>query len=114
IVSVLVLTVYFGALAIVSGFLANLVLYNSSLSSMQASFAEALVPLDLPLFLCKGIGLSVLSGWLCCHFSMEVSASPTEVPQRSNQAVVSSMLACVVFNTLITVGFYSLVGPPLQ
>lgn len=114
VVSVLVLTVYFGALAIMGGFLANLVLYNSSLSSMQSGFAEALVPLDLPLFLCKGVGLGVLSGWLCCHFGMEVGASPTEVPQRASQAVVSSMLACVVFNTLVTAGFYSLVGPPIQ
>lgn len=114
VVSVLVLTVYFGALAIIGGFVANWVLYNSSLSAMQSGFAEALVPLDLPLFLCKGIGLGVLSGWLCCHFGMEVGASPTEVPQRASQAVVSSMLACVVFNTLVTAAFYSLVGPPLQ
>jgi phospholipid/cholesterol/gamma-HCH transport system permease protein len=114
IVSVLVLTVYFGALAIAGGLFANMVLYNSSLGAMQSGFTEALVPLDLPLFLCKGIGLGVLSGWLCCHFGMEVGASPTEVPQRASQAVVSSMLACVVFNTFVTVGFYSLVGPPLQ
>lgn len=114
VISVLVLTVYFGALAIMGGFLANLVLYNSSLGSMQSGFAEALVPLDLPLFLCKGVGLGVLAGWLCCHFGMEVGASPTEVPQRASQAVVSSMVACVVFNTLVTAGFYSLVGPPLQ
>lgn len=114
VVSVLVLTVYFGAMAILGGFVANLALYNSSLSAMQSGFAEALVPLDLPLFLCKGLGLGILVGWLCCHFGMEVSASPTEVPQRASQAVVSSMLACVVFNTLVTVGFYSLVGPPLQ
>jgi phospholipid/cholesterol/gamma-HCH transport system permease protein len=114
VISVLVLTVYFGALAILGGFFANLALYHTSLAAMQSGFAEALVPLDLPLFLCKGLGLGVLVGWLCCHFGMEVGASPTEVPQRASQAVVSSMLACVVFNTAVTVGFYSLVGPPLQ
>ncbi len=114
VISVLVLTVYFGAMAILGGFLANWALYNSSLAAMQSGFAEALVPLDLPLFVCKGLGLGVLVGWLCCHFGMEVGASPTEVPQRASQAVVSSMLACVVFNTLVTLGFYSLVGPPLQ
>lgn len=114
VVSVLVLTVYFCALAILGGFLANLALYNTSLAAMQAGFAEALVPLDLPLFFCKGLGLGVLVGWLCCHFGMEVGASPTEVPQRASQAVVYTLLGCVVFNTMVTVGFYSLVGPPLQ
>jgi phospholipid/cholesterol/gamma-HCH transport system permease protein len=114
VVSVLVLTVYFCALAILGGFVANLALYNTSLAAMQSGFSEALVPLDLPLFFCKGLGLGVLVGWLCCHFGMEVGASPTEVPQRASQAVVYTLLGCVVFNTLVTVGFYSLVGPPLQ
>lgn len=114
VISAIVLTVYFGALAIIGGLLANFVLYTSSLGAMQSGFVEALVPLDLPLFVVKGVGLGVLVGWLCCHFGMEVGASPTEVPQRASQAVVFSMLACVVFNTLVTLGFYSLVGPPIQ
>lgn len=114
VISAVVLTVYFGALAIIGGLLANLVLYASSLGAMQSGFVEALVPLDLPLFVVKGVGLGALVGWLCCHFGMEVGASPTEVPQRSSQAVVLSMFACVVFNTMVTLGFYSLVGPPIQ
>lgn len=114
VVSVLVLTVYFGALAIGGGFVASLVLGHSSVGGVQAGFSDALLPLDLPLFFFKGAGLGVLVGWLCCHFGMEVGASPTEVPQRASQAVVSSMLACVIFNTVVTLGFYSLVGPPLR
>lgn len=111
IVSVLVLTVYFGAMAIIGGYLANFLVGTSSFTAMQAGFAAALVPLDLPLFVIKGIGLGVIVGWLCCHFGLEVGASPTEVPQRASQAVVLSMLACVVFNTAATLGFYWFAGP---
>ncbi|MEN9577082.1 MAG: hypothetical protein RJA70_91 [Pseudomonadota bacterium] len=111
IVSVLVLTVYFGAMAIIGGYLANFLLGTSSFTAMQAGFAAALVPGDLPLFVIKGLGLGVIVGWLCCHFGLEVGSSPTEVPQRASQAVVLGMLACVVFNTAATLGFYWFAGP---
>jgi len=113
VISVTVLTVYFGAMAIAGGFMASTVLAGASFASLQAGFSEALLPGDLPLFALKGTSLGLIVGWLCCHYGMEVGTSPTEVPQRASQAVVTAMLACVVFNTLVTVGFYSLVGPPV-
>lgn len=114
VISVVVLTVYFGALAIMGGFAASTLLAGASVSSLQAGFAEALLPGDLPLFAFKGVGLGLIVGWLCCHYGLEVGASPTEVPQRASQAVVNGMLACVVFNTFVTLAFYSLVGPPVS
>ncbi len=114
VVSVLVLTVYFGALAIIGGYLVTAIIGGPSITAMQSGFADALVPLDLPLFVLKGTGLGVIVGWLCCHFGLEVGASPTEVPQRASQAVVSGMLACVVFNTFVTVAFYWYAGPPIR
>ncbi len=114
VVSVLVLTVYFGALAILGGFLVTLVIGAPSFLAMRAGFADALVPLDFPLFVLKGAGLGVIIGWLACHFGLEVGASPTEVPMRASQAVVFGMLACVVFNTVVTVTFYYFAGPPIQ
>jgi phospholipid/cholesterol/gamma-HCH transport system permease protein len=114
VISVLVLTVYFGTLAIIGGWAVTAVIGRTSFTAMQSGFTDALLPLDLPLFVLKGCGLGVIVGWLCCHFGLEVGASPTEVPQRASQAVVFGMLACVVFNTLLTVGFYWIAGPPLQ
>ncbi len=114
VISVLVLTVYFGTLAIIGGYAVTAVIGRTSFAAMQSGFTDALVPLDLPLFVIKGSGLGVIVGWLCCHFGLEVGASPTEVPQRASQAVVFGMLACVVLNTLLTVGFYWIAGPPLR
>lgn len=112
--SVLVLTVYFGAMAIIGGGIASAFLGRFSFAALRSGFMSALLPADLPLFLLKGSGLGVIVGWLSCHFGLEVGTSPTEVPQRASQAVVFSMLACVVFNTAVTIGFYWIAGPPVR
>ena len=71
------------------------------------------MPADLILYLTKCIGLGTIVGWLCCHFGLEAQTSPTEVPQRASQAVMMSLLTCVLFNTLVTALFYTMVGPLL-
>jgi phospholipid/cholesterol/gamma-HCH transport system permease protein len=112
--SVLVLTVYFGALAIIGGGIASAFLGRFSFAALRSGFMSALLPADLPLFVLKGTGLGFIAGWLPCHFGLEVGASPTEVPQRASQAVVLTMLACVGFNTIVTVVFYWVAGPPVR
>lgn len=111
IVSVLVLTVYFGTLAILSGYGFSVLIGGSSFGTLQSGVGDALSPADLPLFLVKGLGLGTLVGWVCCHFGLEVGASLTEVPRRASQAVMMSLLVCVVYNAVVTAGFYWLVGP---
>lgn len=114
VVSVLVLTVYFGAVAIMAGYLVGVVMGGTGVGNMGAGFTEALLPADLPLFLIKGLGLGTIVGWLCCHFGLQAEGSPTEVPKRSSHAVVMSLLACVAYNAMITLGFYWTVGPPVR
>lgn len=114
IVSVLVLTVYFGAVAIMAGYLMGVAMGGGSVANMGAGFTEALLPADLPLFLLKGLGLGTIVGWLCCHFGLEAEGSPTEVPKRASHAVVMSLLACVAYNAMVTLGFYWMVGPPVR
>jgi ABC-type transporter Mla maintaining outer membrane lipid asymmetry permease subunit MlaE len=72
------------------------------------------VPQDAGLYLLKCSGLGLLVGWLSCHYGLQVRGSPTEVPQRASQAVIMSLVAAVVFNTLVTAAFYMLVGPPIR
>lgn len=114
VVSVLVLTVYFGAVAILAGYAVGLGIGASSLTSLRAGFHAALEPGDLVLYPVKCIGLGTIVGWLSCHFGLDVRGSPTEVPQKASQAVIMSLLACVMYNTLVTAGFYWIVGPPVR
>jgi phospholipid/cholesterol/gamma-HCH transport system permease protein len=107
------LTIYFGIIAILSGYFIGNAL-GASFTSLQSGFSEALQPADLVLYFVKCIGLGAIVGWLCCHFGLDVRSSPTEVPQKASQAVIMSLLACVVYNTVVTASFYWVVGAPVQ
>jgi ABC-type transporter Mla maintaining outer membrane lipid asymmetry permease subunit MlaE len=86
----------------------------STFQALQTGFAEALVPEDAVLYMLKASGLGLLVGWLCCHYGLEVRVSPTEVPQKASKAVIMTLLTCVIFNTIVTAGFYMIVGPPMH
>jgi len=113
IVGVMVLTVYFGIIAITSGYVTGVVM-GASFAALQAGFSEALVRGDIVLFFLKCGGLGLLVGWLSCHYGLEVRVSPTEVPQKASQAVIMTLLTCVIYNAMVTAGFYMIVGPPVR
>jgi len=105
-VSVLVLTVYFGMIAILSGCIMGLTLGASSFADLQVGFSTALTRADILLYMVKCAGLGTLVGWLCCHYGLSVEGSPTEVPEKASRAVIMSILACVAYNTAVTAAFY--------
>ncbi len=113
-VSVVVLMVYFAAVAFVSTAGLGLAVSSAGSESLLAGVRAALTPYDLGLFLVKGLGLGTLVGWLSCHYGLGVKSSPTEVPQMASHAVVMSLFGSVAFNTLVTAVFYWTVGPPLR
>jgi phospholipid/cholesterol/gamma-HCH transport system permease protein len=113
-VSVIVLMIYFSAVAILGGYLVSGLIAAPNFSALRAGFGAALVWQDLVSFLAKGTGLGIIVGWLCCHYGLEVKASRTEVPQKASKAVVMTLLGCVICNTSITALFYYFVGPPMR
>jgi len=113
-VSVVVLMVYFTAIALLSAAGLGLAVSSAGSESLLAGVRAALTPYDFPLFFGKGVGLGTLVGWLSCHYGLGVKSSPTEVPQMASRAVVMSLLGAVAFNTLTTAVFYWTVGPPLR
>lgn len=113
-VSVVVLMVYFSAVALLSTAGLGLLVSGAGSESLVAGIRAALTPYDFALFFGKGLGLGTLVGWLSCHYGFGVKSSPTEVPQMASHAVVMSLLGSVTFNTLTTAVFYWTVGPPLR
>jgi ABC-type transporter Mla maintaining outer membrane lipid asymmetry permease subunit MlaE len=106
--------IYFAGMALFGAFVLGRVMEGAGIDGVRSGIASAITPLDLPFFFTKGIGLGVIVGWLSCHFGLEVKSSPTEVPRMASRAVVSSLLGCVVVNTVLTGIFYYLVGPPIR
>jgi phospholipid/cholesterol/gamma-HCH transport system permease protein len=114
VVSVFALMAYFIVVGIAGGYLVGWLITEPSFDAVRMGVARALVIHDIPFYLVKGLGLGVLVGWLCCHYGLSVQVSPTEVPQKAGRAVMLTLLCCVIFNTLVTIGFYALVGPPVS
>jgi len=113
-VSVVVLMVYFSAVALIATAGLGLLLASAGSESLVGGIRSALTPYDFALFFGKGLGLGTLVGWLSCHYGFGVKSSPTEVPQMASRAVVMSLFGAVTFNTLLTAVFYWTVGPPLR
>lgn len=105
-----ILTIYFSAIAVLSGNVTAFLIDSHGLAEWQHGAMLALTPADLPLVLVKTVGLGLLVGWLCAYHGLDVKASPTEVPQKASQAVVHALLACIAYNAVVTVLFYWLMG----
>jgi phospholipid/cholesterol/gamma-HCH transport system permease protein len=114
-VSVPLLTVYFSTMAVLGGFIALFFIDAHAVSEFRSGAVLGLSLVDLPLVLVKAVGLGGLIGWICSYYGFEVGSSPTEVPQKASKAVVQSLMACIIYNAVITMVFYGLlVGGRLQ
>ena len=114
VVSVLVLIVYFGILALTGAFLIAAAFGQPDLDAMRLGIAATIGPADLALFLVKGMGCGALVGVVCCYFGLQVKSSSTEVPMMTGRAVIRSVLGCVVYNFATTVAFYTVGSPTGQ
>jgi phospholipid/cholesterol/gamma-HCH transport system permease protein len=114
IASVVVLMVYFSVVAVLAAALIGQVVLGPSPVELRSGIARALLPLDLALFVVKGVGLGTIVGWIACHYGLLVQSSPTEVPKQASAAVVRMLLGAVMYDTALTFVFYWLVGPPLR
>ena len=110
IVSVPILTIYFSAMAVFGGYFALFAIDSQSLSEWQSGALMALSPFDIPLVLTKTLGLGALIGWLCSYYGLDVGVSPTEVPQKASKAVVQTLMACIIYNAIITILFYGVIA----
>ncbi len=106
--SVLVLEVYFGLLALAGSLVVAAAFGTPELGAIKDGLAATLTPADLALFAVKGLGCGALVGTLACYFGLEVKSSSTEVPRMTGMAVIRCVLGCVIYNFCVTVVFYGL------
>lgn len=113
-VSVPLLTIYFSAMAVLGGNITAFLIDRHGLAELQYGAMLALSPADLPFILLKTLGLGALVGWLCSYYGLDVGVSSTEVPQKASRAVVQTLLACIIYNAMVTILFYWIVGVRLS
>jgi phospholipid/cholesterol/gamma-HCH transport system permease protein len=112
VVSVLVLIVYFGILALGGALAVGALFGQPEIAAVRAGLADTLGAADLALFLVKGVGCGLLVAVVCCWFGLQVKSSITEVPMMTGRAVIRSVLGCVVYNFGATIAFYGTFGTP--
>lgn len=108
VISILCLAFYFNVVAIAGGLLLATLIKDISFEFFFNSLVLALQPEDFFVFLLK----NTLGGFLIFSISTRngflVQRSSHEVPQRTTQAVVQSILSVTLVNFAITAFFYAL------
>jgi phospholipid/cholesterol/gamma-HCH transport system permease protein len=112
-VGVPLLTIYFSAMAVLGGNITAFLIDRHGLAELQYGAMLALSPADLPFILVKTVGLGAIVGWMCSYYGLDVGVSSTEVPQKASRAVVQTLLACIIYNAVVTILFYWIVGARL-
>jgi phospholipid/cholesterol/gamma-HCH transport system permease protein len=106
VLSMLSLTLYFDAVAVLGGFMVA----KASLTVPFAVFADdllrALAPMDLVVTVIKAALFGGTIASICCYHGLSVGSSYTEVPQQTTRAMVNSVAACLIFDLSITFAAY--------
>lgn len=106
ILSVLGLAFYFNFIALIGGFLATRFFHEMPLSFYVDSLMRAFAQEDVLIFLLKNSFSGLIIFVVSCYQGLSVKRSPHEVPQKTTQAVVDSIIFVVMFNLMVTALFY--------
>lgn len=100
-VSQLVLAVYFAAIAVFGGVFLNGVLFGSGVPHELVHLARALRPMQLAVFALKNLLFGVVIAGTACFHALRVRRSPTELPQQTQRAIVTSLVLVFLVDGLL-------------
>ncbi len=107
IIAMICLTVYFDLVAVVGGFLVAKTKLTIPLAVYLEDIGNALSLADILITLIKAVLFGFTIAVICSHHGLSVEGSPTEVPQQTTRAMLNTVTICLVFDIIVTVGFYS-------
>ena len=94
------LAVYFTVLALCGGIVLASLLISTTYIDHLVSLAGAFTPLALLGFTLKNLSFGLLVGATACFQGLRVEQSPTEVPQRLQAAIVTSLVLVFLIDGL--------------
>ena len=97
----LALAIYFAVLAIISGVVSAALIESMSYMKYLRIIGQAFEPTDLMVFLIKNAMFGIIIGATACYHGLQVTVSPTEVPQQTQRAIVNSLVIIFVLDGLI-------------
>jgi len=99
-VSQIILAVYFSTLAIVLGIFFAVLVDTSANFKYIFILTESLLPLELINFIFKNTLFGLIIGANACFHGLQVKHSVTEVPQKTQQAIVHCLISMFIINVL--------------
>lgn len=108
VIATFILTIYFNISAILGGWLFSTLFFPVNFVDFVGDFIGYLKPGDLFICVIKSIVFGFAIAMNSSYQGLRVRSASTEVPQRTIQAVVKSIVAVIFFDIIITVLFYLL------
>ena len=106
VVSMVCLAVYFDIIAIIGGYFVAQANVEIPFGIFMSTVLDALNTKELCISMIKNFLFGSIIATVSCYYGLMVS-NMREVPQAALKSVVSSMIATIVINMIVTVGFYS-------
>lgn len=99
-ISQLAITVYFTAIALLSGIILSGFILDTSHFKMIRDISQSFTPLFISIFVLKNIIFGFVIATIACYNGIRVHRSATEVPQRTTTSIVQSLIMVFAIDAL--------------
>ena len=106
VISVLCLSLYFLFGSILGGLIVARGLQGLPVEFYFDSITQAFTQADVWLFVIKNLFSGFMIFTIASYQGMQVKLGPHEVPQVTTKAVMDSIVAVIIFNLSVTIGYY--------
>ena len=106
VVSMVCLSIYFDIIAIIGGYFIARINVEIPFGIFITTVLDALSAKEIMISVGKNILFGSIIATVSCYYGLAVN-NIREVPQASLKSVVSSMIATIVINMMVTIGFYA-------
>ncbi|HEX5339706.1 MAG TPA: ABC transporter permease [Gammaproteobacteria bacterium] len=97
------LAIYFAAIALFGGVFLNGLVFHVETAHQLKHLAAALQPTQAAIFLLKNLLFGIIIGGTACFHGLRVRQSPTELPQHTQRAIVTSLVLVFMVDGLLAV-----------
>ncbi|HET7921512.1 MAG TPA: ABC transporter permease [Gammaproteobacteria bacterium] len=102
-VAQMVLAVYFAAIALFGGVFLNSLVFHLGTTHQIMHLAHALQPVQVVVFMLKNLLFGIIIAGTACFHGLRVRHSPTELPQHTQRAIVTSLVLVFLVDGLLAV-----------
>ena len=106
VISLVCLAVYFDIIAILGGYFIARINVDIPFGIFMTTVLDALSAKEIIISTVKNMLFGAIIATVSCYYGLAMD-NIREVPQAALKAVVSSMIATIVINMIVTIGFYA-------